>query len=102
MAPPTYIDAFAELRDPSGPSHIQVTALKHLKNEAIGHLERKRDLIKAGIADVLSFTITKCVDAASSEQQVNGSAQEHAQSSRNLTEDICFQALTLVCTLAQG
>lgn len=83
----------------------QITILRALKNETIGHDQRKETLITWGIIPILSKILAlrqpsgKVVAGA----ELNGSTKSRRLSGARSEEDeACLQAIIVVGSLAQG
>lgn len=104
MAVPSLADAISELENPSSPDG-QVAALKYLKNEIIGHAERKEALIELGIVDVLTYTLASSpqLKGKRKSQETNGTQNGRAKAAAWTVEDeVRLQAILLLGSLAHG
>lgn len=101
---PSLADAIYELESPSSPDG-QVAALRHLKNEIIGHAEKKEILIQLGIVDVLAHTlaISPKLKGKRKSQETNGTQNGRPKASAWTVEDeVRLQAIVLLGSLAHG
>ena len=102
MARSTTPQLLSELRSPSSLAS-QVTALKQLKHDIIGHEQRKRYWVEAGILRhlVRVLNVSKDAkhasprDAETFEEGTDSNSREHAQ-------EIKLQAIFVLASLAQG
>lgn len=83
----------------------QIATLRSLKNETIGHDQRKEDLITWGVIPILSKILAlrqpsgKVVAGA----ELNGSDKgQRLSGARSEEEEACLQAIIIVGSLAQG
>ena len=91
-APTPLAAIISELRQPSTPSS-QVTALRCLKNEVIGH-EQKKELC-------ISLGVVECLEAILSRRNGN-TAQVSAEGKGRDGEEAQLQTVTIVGSLAYG
>lgn len=83
----------------------QVAALRALKNETIGHDQRKEAWIRGGIIPILSRILASRRPSGKRilEQELNGTAEPRELSgTRSEEEDACLQVIIIVGSLAQG
>jgi hypothetical protein len=88
-APPILL----QLHSPESVS-AQVTSLRNLKNELIGHDQRKEAYVNAGVIPALAQVLT-----SRRPTEFNGSIQEKSKSEEL---EACLQAILIVGSLAQG
>ena len=81
----------------------QLTALRTLKNQVIGHLDRKESFVRHGLIEALSKVLDACIGARplNNGQTTNGSEPNQPKAS-SVLDDVHLQALILVSSLAQG
>ncbi|KAF7587967.1 hypothetical protein BBP40_006475 [Aspergillus hancockii] len=80
----------------------QAAVLRTLKNETIGHEQRKEAWIQGGIIPIL-VKILASRQASGKNTGLNGAAESQQLSSRRSEEDeICLQAIIIIGSLAQG
>lgn len=103
MAEPLLLDAVAQLRNPIN-SEAHIAALKHLKNESIGHVEKKAELIRHGIVDALGQTLTNATKSRGKRRNHQVDASLNAQSKHSWEEEdeIRIQAILLLSSIAHG
>lgn len=79
----------------------QIAALRALKNETIGHDQRKESWIRWGIIPILSKILASRQPSGkgAAEAELNGS---RTSGSRSEEEEACLQAIIVVGSLAQG
>lgn len=97
MATPALIDAIDSLRTPGRP-HTKISALRLLKNEVVGHNERKEVLLRNGIVDALSLTLNHFTPH--SNPRLNGNHEDQLTWSEN--DEVRLQAIFLLGSLAHG
>lgn len=78
----------------------QAAALRALKNETIGHDQRKEAWVRLGLIPILSNVLAS--RALDKSELNNGSKQPELPGSREEADDACLQAIILVGSLAQG
>lgn len=93
-------------------SHIQksesvftrIAALKALKNEIVGHDQKKESWIKSGIIPALLPVLKGCKDADRSSNKLKAHARNSQGRSDIQTSDdeACFHAAIVLGSLAQG
>ena len=104
MARPSCLDALSELHSPTS-TEAQVAALKLLKNELIGHSEKKEELVRQGIVDALAHTLLSSEKSRGKrkDQGLNGAFEGHTAPSIGAGEDEeRLQAILLLSSLAHG
>jgi hypothetical protein len=91
-----------ELQTPASIADL-ITNLRRLKNELIGHDQRKEDWIGHGIVPVLSRVLTsrKASGKRSRESNVDAKPAERRHL-RTEEDEACLQAVIIVGSLAQG
>lgn len=100
----TLVDAIAQLQSPAS-LDSQLAALQHLKNEAIGHGEKKRDLVRHGVVDVLATVLAISPKARGKRRfsETQGSRTTVEKAGPMTDEDeVRLQAILLVNSLANG
>lgn len=83
----------------------QIAALRKLKNETVGHGQRKELWIRGGIISILSkiLALRRTTERRTGVQDLNGTVElRESLSSRSEEEDACLQAIIIVGSLAQG
>ena len=93
----------AELRSPPSPT-AHLLALKNLKNEIIGHDQKKEGWIHLGIIPLLVSTLSPSrFDGKRPSRELNG-AIAHSSGSKVVTEEeeVRLQATIIIGSLAQG
>jgi len=95
MASTILNDAVSVLRSEAC-TKSKIAALRSLKNEAIGHNEKKIALITLRIADVLTATIRRFTNTRGKQ----GASQDYAKPTDE--EEACFHAIVLVNILLNG
>jgi len=104
MAFDSLSDAIAQLKNPAGVDS-QLAALRYLKNHAIGHKERKRELVRQGVIDVLASTLSLSTRTRGkrrfSETQSNHSSVDKTAIWTE-EDEVRLQAIILVNSLANG
>lgn len=89
----------AELRKPSSLAN-QIAALRAIKNEIIGHGEKKEEWVTAGVFPCLAQILDGHRSSFKpTERDGNGS---QGMAGRTGEEEVQFQAITIVGSLAQG
>jgi hypothetical protein len=78
----------------------QAAALRALKNETIGHDQRKEAWVRLGLIPILTNVLAS--RALDKSELNNGSKQSELPGSREEADDACLQAIILVGSLAQG
>ncbi|KAL6229203.1 hypothetical protein BDW75DRAFT_225488 [Aspergillus navahoensis] len=78
----------------------QAAALRGLKNETIGHDQRKETWVRLGLIPILTNVLASRAPGKS--ELKNGSKQSGLPGSREEADDACLQAIILVGSLAQG
>lgn len=106
MANPDSENAVGQLKNSPSPAE-QLAALKHLKNQIIGHPEKKETLVQHGLIDVLAQVLSNCVKTGSSQRDQSANGSETPQASNGSASsapahDVHLQALHLIRSLAQG
>lgn len=104
MARPSFLDAVQELQRSANPE-TQIVALKHLKNAAIGHPEKKGEFIRHGIVVILARALqgTEKFRDKRRDQVSNGAPGDVGKTSVWAEEDeVRLQALLLLASIAQG
>src|SRR5436190_13714222 len=94
----------SELQDPESPA-ARIAALRVLKNEIIGHDQRKEAWIGWGIVPLLSRILAARRGAGkkSVPRELNGNGKHSGRSTGRSDEDeTCLQAIIIVGGLAQG
>ena len=93
----------SDLRNPAS-SAAQVAALKALKNEIVGHSQKKEEWIKLGVLEPLTNILnTFKGDGKRTHRAANGSAHRSRQRERRTNEEEArYQAIVVVGSLAQG
>jgi len=105
MRPASLPEAISLLQS-SGLADLQLASLKYLKNEAIGHKERKRELIRSGVVDLLATTLTTSTKSRgkrrfSETQSGHATILERAATWAE-EDEVRLQAIQLVNSLANG
>ncbi|TKA51335.1 hypothetical protein B0A49_12942, partial [Cryomyces minteri] len=103
MARPSALQAMSELRNPTS-SSAQITALKQLKNDIVGHDQRKEQAIKNGIVPLLVRILSSSAKANGKRRsgELNGNAGEASRRQSWTTDDeLRLQATFIVGSLAQ-
>jgi hypothetical protein len=91
-----------ELQTPSSTADL-VTNLRRLKNELIGHDQRKEDWIGHGIVPVLSRVLTSRKSSGKRSRESNGDSKaSERRHTRTEEDEACLQAIIIVASLAQG
>lgn len=93
-----------ELQNPES-TESQIAALRKLKNEIIGHEQRKEAWIKWGIVPVLSKILVARGGSGKRgiPTELNGEKQlGQAMGTQSLEDEACLQAIILVGSFAQG
>lgn len=81
----------------------QVAVLRLLKNDLIGHDQRKEAYVAGGILPVLTQVLTACWPGKAAAAQSNGSALGQSGFFQSPDEtQTCLQAILIVGSLAQG
>jgi hypothetical protein len=81
----------------------QVASLRTLKNELIGHDQRKEAYVTGGIIPALAQVLALRWPGKAAAAEPNGSASSQARSYRTSDEsEACLQAILIVGSLAQG
>ncbi|KAJ9211622.1 hypothetical protein DTO166G4_6761 [Paecilomyces variotii] len=98
-APPTLV----ELQNPESLG-AQTAALRRLKNELIGHDQRKEAWIGWGIIPVLSrvLSIKRGSGKRATAGELNGAGEHSDKAGRTEEEEACIQAVIILGSLAQG
>ncbi|KAL4948022.1 armadillo-type protein [Aspergillus filifer] len=91
---------FLELQNADSLSS-QATALRALKNETIGHEQRKEALVQFGLIPVLAGVL-EARSLGKSAELKNGSKYAGLSGSKEEADDACLQAIILLGSLAQG
>lgn len=82
----------------------QVSILRNLKNETIGHDQRKETWVRWGIipilAQVLALRQSNSKDVATSE--LNGASDQSSSKPKSEQDEACLQAVIVLGSLAQG
>lgn len=104
MAEPSLEDGVNELRNPESVT-AQLFALKHLRNHAIGHLEKKQRIVQLGVVEALENILSSSARARGKRrtQEINGSgaAREHEQAWSE-DDEVHLHAIALLGSLAHG
>lgn len=80
----------------------QASALRTLKNETIGHDQRKEAWIRWGIIPILAKVLASR-QTSGKNTELNGPTKSQQPSSRNPEEDeTCLQAIIILGSIAQG
>ena len=91
-----------QLQSPDSVSS-QVASLRNLKNELIGHDQRKEAYVAAGIIPALAQVLISRWPGKSTSAESNGSSLSQARSYQNSEEsEACLQAILIAGSLAQG
>jgi len=81
----------------------QVAALRTLKNELIGHDQRKEAYVTEGLLNALTQVLTSCRPRRlDTEEQSNGSALNPHDYRSSHEYEACLQAILIVGSVAQG
>ena len=81
----------------------QVISLRTLKNELIGHDQRKEAYVAGGIIPALAQVLALRRPGKAAAAESNGSAISQARSYQSSDEsEACLQAILIVGSLAQG
>lgn len=96
MVQPTYVVALQELKTIPAPEH-QLTLLRLLKNDIVGHGQRKEHVVRQGLLDALAQILLSTTKS-------NGKkvAPSHTPDQLSLDQDIRLQATLIVGSLANG
>jgi hypothetical protein len=94
---------FEELQHPAN-SATQLTALKALKNELIGHELRKRAWINYGIIPILSRILSsrRGVSGKRATRELYGNGLQEGRSTLSDEDASCLQAIVILGILAHG
>lgn len=104
MARPLVVEAVDELRR-STSAETQLAALKKLKNGAIGHPEKKGELVRHGVVPILAQLLQSNEKSRGKrrDQAANGASSSPGKAFPIAEEDdVRVQVLLLLATLAQG
>ena len=102
MTRPSTPPILHELRSPSSPASL-VTALRALKNELIGHDQKKEMWIGLGVLTFIARILnTHKVSGKRSHGEHGGIAESGHRSSRADDEEARLQAVIIVGSLAHG
>ncbi|KAL4804845.1 armadillo-type protein [Aspergillus unguis] len=82
-------------------SYSQAAALRQLKNETIGHNQRKETWVRSGLIPVLVDVLASRSSGRYSELK-NGPKSRELGCSEQLADDVCLQAIIVLGSLAQG
>lgn len=95
-------DVMQELQNPSSIS-AQIAALKTLKNDIIGHDQRKELVIRHGIVEPLA-RILSTYSKTSGKKRMQEQGDNGASSERSWTEedDLRLQATLVIASLGNG
>ena len=104
MAAPTLVNAVEELLNPETDPSQQLTALKLLKNGIIGHPLKKELLARHGLLEGLRLVLGVPEARLRSVAEIIAaqSARHETPPSGELHEEIRFQAITIIGSLAHG
>lgn len=98
-------DAAASLRNPAS-VEAQIVALRCLKNETIGHVEKKIELFALGIADILTQTIRTSTKAKGKKrpapEKTDGMTAQSVAQQWTDEDEVRYQAIILVDVLLHG
>lgn len=98
-------DAAASLRNPAN-VEAQIVALRCLKNETIGHVEKKIELFALGIADILTQTIRTSTKAKGKKrpapEKADGMTAQSVAHHWSDEDEVRYQAIILVDVLLHG
>ena len=89
----------------AGSLSSQIANLRALKNETIGHDQRKETWVRYGIIPILSRVLATRRPSGKSAAgfELNGSAESRRPSAaRSEEEEACLQAIIIIGSLAQG
>ena len=95
--PPTLSDIQSASSLPS-----QVAALRSLKNEIIGHDQKKEAWIRNGLISELASILSRRDDVTKRAVDVNGNTKSNRRASRSGDDELMQQAMVIVGSLAQG
>lgn len=92
-----------ELQNPESVA-VQTAALRRLKNELIGHDQRKEAWVGWGIIPVLSRVLSfrRGSGKRAAAGELNGSSEQGHKTGRTEEEEACLQAVIILGSLAQG
>lgn len=77
----------------------QVTTLRKLKNETIGHDQRKETWVRWGLVPILAQVLASWRGRNVATSELNGAANSKPRSDE---DEPCLQAIIIVGSLAQG
>jgi len=104
MAFESLSEAIVLLKNPTG-LDSQLAALRYLKNQAIGHKERKRELVRQGVIDVLASTLALSTRSRG-KSRFSQTQGNHASVDKTAIwteeDEVRLQAILLVNSLANG
>ena len=94
---------FEELQHPAS-SATQLTALKALKNELVGHELRKREWINYGIIPILSRILSsrRGVSGKRATRELHGNGLREGRGALSDDDASCLQAIVILGILAHG
>lgn len=94
------LELLPELRNPSS-SSTQITSLRAVKNDIIGHGQKKQAWIESGIVPILSHILTSRQGLG--KYPTGQEPEQDGSRKRLLDEDeCCLQAIIIIGSLAQG
>ena len=92
----------AELQQPSS-TYAQIEALRSLKNEIIGHAQKKEWWIAQGVVSCLERILSTHRSSSKRRQRdLNGTVNGVSEGSRSDEEEARLQAVIVVGSLADG
>lgn len=93
----------SQIQNPESP-FSRATALKALKNELVGHDQKKEDWVKSGIIPALTSVLRgyKDIDRASNEPKPHVNASHGRSDIRTTEDETSLHAIIIVGSIAQG
>ena len=103
MASLDSVPVLGQLRNATSPGE-QTAALRHLKNQVIGHSLRKEQLVQHGLIDLLTHLLTTHVQSRPKPKKTstNGSTLSPQSNGLSSSDEVRYQVLILIGSLAQG
>lgn len=101
MVQPTCLVALRELKTIPAPEH-QLELLRLLKNDIVGHGQRKELVVRHGLLDPLAQILLSTTKATGKKVSLPSTSQLDQPAPLSLEHDIRLQATLIVGSLANG